>query len=248
MNSIIKKYKNPIIYLITIIFIFLFWLVISLAIDSNLILPSPISSIKELLFFFKDSSFYLSLLYTTLRAIIAFILSAFIATVLMILSINQNLKRAISLLVSILRGLPTMAIILILIIWMKPQITPIVVATLVLIPILYEEFINTFFLFKEEYGSVIFVYSIKKKKMLKLFFSESLDNLFNYASANIGLSLKLVISAEALALSYYGIGSIMQFSKIYLEMEKLFALALVAVILGVILQLLVKLIKKRWVK
>ena len=56
MTSIIKKYKNPLIYLLTIIFVFLLWLVLSLLIDSSLILPSPVSSIKEIFYFFKEKS------------------------------------------------------------------------------------------------------------------------------------------------------------------------------------------------
>ena len=55
MTSIIKKYKNPLIYLLTIIFVFLLWLVLSLLIDSSLILPSPVSSIKEIFYFFADT-------------------------------------------------------------------------------------------------------------------------------------------------------------------------------------------------
>ena len=110
MNSIIKKYKNPIIYLITIIAILLIWLLLSKIINSSLILPSPVSSAKEILHFFKDSSFYLSLLFTTLRALLAFIISLIASFLLVFLALNPNIKKAIDLIVSILRGIPTMAI------------------------------------------------------------------------------------------------------------------------------------------
>lgn len=244
MNSIIKKYKNPIIYLITIIAILLIWLLLSKIINSSLILPSPVSSAKEILHFFKDSSFYLSLLFTTLRALLAFIISLIASFLLVFLVLNPNIKKAIDLIVSILRGIPTMAIILILIIWMKPSVTPVIVSMLALIPILYEELTTICLSFKDEYSPVISVYELKRTKIIKLFFKEKIASILDFSSSGIGYSLKLVISSEALSLAYYGLGSIMQFSKIYLEMERLFALAIIAVILGIILQLIVKLIKK----
>lgn len=248
MTSIIKKYKNPLIYLLTIVFIFLLWLVLSLLIDSSLILPSPLSSLKEVFQFFKEGSFYLSLLFTCLRAILAFIISFIITLILVLISQNDTLKSAVKLFTSIIRGIPTMAIILILIIWMKPSITPIIVAIFVLIPILYEEFLTICDSFRTEFLPVIFVYEIKKKDVIKLFFKEKMSNIFDFSTSALGFSLKLVISAEALALSYYGLGSIMQFSKIYLEMEKLFALAIIAVILGLILELIVKSLKRWFLK
>lgn len=248
MTSIIKKYKNPLIYLLTIFFIFLLWLVFSLLIDSSLILSSPVSSIKEVFSFFKEGSFYLSLLFTCLRAILAFIISFIISLILVLISLNDTLRSAVKIFTSIIRGIPTMAIILILIIWMKPSITPIIVAMLVLIPILYEEFLTICDSFKTEFLPVILVYDIKKRDIIKLFFKEKMGNIFDFSASSLGFSLKLVISAEALALSYYGLGSIMQFSKIYLEMEKLFALAIIAVILGLILELIVKSFKRWFLK
>lgn len=248
MTFIIKKYKNPLIYLLTIIFVFLLWLVLSLLIDSSLILPSPVSSIKEIFYFFKDGSFYLSLLFTCLRAIIAFIISFIVTLILVLMSLNATLRNVVKLITSITRGIPTMAIILILIIWMKPSIAPIIVATLVLIPILYEEFLTICDSFKSEFLPVILVYNIKKRDIIKLFFKEKMSNIFDFSASSLGFSLKLVISAEALALSYYGLGSIMQFSKIYLEMEKLFALAIIAVFLGLLLEVIIKSLKRWFLK
>lgn len=248
MNSIIEKYKNPIIYLITLLGLFALWLTLAWTIDSNLILPSPINTIKELFRFFKDGSFYLSVLTTLLRAFIAFSLSFIIAFLLVIISIKESLRKSIKLIIGILRGIPTMAIILILIIWVKSAITPVVVSMLVLIPLLYDQLLGLLNSFKEEYSPIIKIYSINKKKIAKIFFAENKHYILDYAASGTNLGLKVCISAEAIALSYYGLGSLMQMNKIYLEMEKLFALALISVIIGVLIEFLIRLLKKWLVK
>ncbi len=141
-----------------------------------------------------------------------------------------------------------MAIILILIIWMKPYLTPVVVAFIVSLPIIYQSLKSTFNMVDKDLFEMANIYHLSKKKKVYIYYKESISSIFDIISSNISLNLKLVIAAEAMALSKDAIGTLMQYDKIYLETEKLFALAIVAVILGFIFEGIIKFIKNRVVR
>ena len=75
--------------------------------------------------------------------------------------------------------------------------------------------------------------------------------MFENVAAGFSLNLKLVIAAEALALSRNSIGKMMQYAKVAIEPAQLFALTIAAVILGVICETVIRFVGKkaiRWQK
>ena len=69
--------------------------------------------------------------------------------------------------------------------------------------------------------------------------------ILNNSATGFSLNMKLVIAAEALALTRNSIGNLMQSSKVSLEVENLFALTIIAVLLGIICELAIKFLAKR---
>ena len=87
---------------------------------------------------FVSSVFWTAFLHTLLRTLISFVVSLMLGIVLALLSEFFGWLRAfIAPVVTVLRTLPTMAVILILLIWTNPLVAPAVVSVLVLFSPVY---------------------------------------------------------------------------------------------------------------
>lgn len=94
------------------------------------------------------------------------------------------------------------------------------------------------------------VYGVKKRDMLlKLYVPNVAPALFEGAAGGFSLNIKLIIAAEALASTRFSLGGLMQNAKINLEMEKLFAVTVAAIVLSVLCEWIIRLIGRaivRW--
>ena len=85
------------------------------------------------------------------------------------------------------------------------------------------------------------VYKIKEsKKITRIYFPHVLKPTIISVSSLFNLTIKIVIASEAMAQTSKSLGKLMQFSKINLEIEELFALSIVAVILGSFIEFIIK--------
>ncbi|MGM9972237.1 MAG: ABC transporter permease [Anaeroplasmataceae bacterium] len=244
MKKTILNITYPLIVVLSIILI---WFISSLIVDVELILPSPIKAIKELFNYLGSLSLYKALLMSILRMLCAFVLSYAIAFILALLSYKYEIgRKIISPLISIIRGIPTMAIILILIIWMNPSTTPIVVTFIVLMPVIYSNIIASLSMISTDILEMAKIYNVSKKNIItKIYIPTIKLPLTIGAAGSLNLGLKLVIAAEALSGARYSIGKMMQYEKIWLETSRLFALAILCIIVGSIMEAMVKYIGRR---
>ena len=124
--------------IITVVCILLIWAILSAIINREALLPSVWDTFLALTNVFSHGEFYLSLLGTLLRSLIAFIVSFLLAFVFAYFSFkSENFKLSITPIIRILRALPTIAVVLLLLVWTNSQIAPVVVTMLVVLPTLY---------------------------------------------------------------------------------------------------------------
>jgi len=237
-----KKYKilNILLSLGTILFIFLAWLLSSIIINESIILPTPIESIKEMFYLFGDSEFLINILCTLGRSVLAFVLSFSLALVLAIVSKFYGLsKPIIKVFVSILRALPTIAVILLLLLWSTSNTAAIVVTMLVLLPTMYSAMSTTINLVDYDIMAMLDLYGVRKKdKFKKYIFPIILPSMLSNIGSGLSLNIKLIVAAEVIASTARSIGNMMNEAKIYFETTTLFALVLVMVIISVLIELL----------
>ncbi len=144
-----------------------------------------------------------------------------------------------------IRAIPTMAIILILIISIAPEGTPIVVAGIVICPTLYQSFLTSLKQIDQKLVEMTNIYHVSKKNQIfKFYIPTVLPGILENSATGFSLNIKLIIAAEAMAQTRNSIGKLMQYAKISIEIEKLFALTIIAVILSVISEALIKLFKR----
>ena len=243
-----QKVKKTLINLIfpvgVVAVVFLIWQIAAELINVTLILPTPAQALNQFLVYIKSEDFYINLGYTFLRSLYGFLLSFTIAALLTLLSVFSFARKIISSIMAVIRAIPTMSIILILVIIFSPDSAPVAVALIVICPTLYSQFCAAIDGIDKKLLEMSKIYKVGiKNKIFKLYLPNMAEGVLEGCANGISLNIKLVIAAEALALPVKSIGKMMWYTKTLLEVEKLFALTIAAVILSVLAESVVRLLK-----
>lgn len=247
MKRIVRNLCYP---LFVVLVILLIWWIAALVINVDLILPTPTVAIHNLFIYIGQQDFWLALSGTFLRGIVSFIIS-FLTAILFAFGafLSPTLKKIIQPFMSIVRSIPTMSVILILIIWLSPKTAPLVVAIIVICPTIYSSLLAGFEEIDVQLIEMAAVYNVSRgDKIKKLYLPNIAPTMFETSASGLGLNIKLVIAAEALTQTSDSIGKLMQYAKISLEIEKLFALTIAAVLLSTACEFIIRLIARRVVR
>ena len=213
------------------------WLIAYACVKNEYIVPSVGASFKELGVLFLSDQFWTAFGLTLLRTLEAFVFSFFIASVFAVLSvISKSFAAVVKPVISVLRTLPTLAIVLVLLIWTTPKAAPVIVTVLVLFPIIYSRLVAARGGVDGSLSDMARVYRIPVRDLLfKIYLPQTLPNILPQTGADISLGLKVTISAEVLASTYKSLGGLMQNARLYLDMPRLAALTLITVLFGLII-------------
>ncbi len=233
-------WKNCIAGLTACVFLIAVYFLAQAIVGNPLIFP-PFSDCVDAFFnLLGDGAFYKALLQTLLRVLSAFGISFIPALFLAIVSyLYPTLGRFFAPVVSVLRSLPTLAVLLIILFWTSAGVAPVVVAFLTLFPALYSGILAS--LKQTDRGLVEMskTYGVPlKKRVFNLYLPSSAPYILRESASALSLALKLVASAEVLAGTAFSLGRMMQDAKIYYETQTplLFALVGVTFIVGLILE------------
>lgn len=241
VNKVVKQIVYP---LAAVSFILILWSVASWIIKSDLLMPSFAQTMARLGELLGEAKFYSALFATTGRAIYSFIIALFFATVLTILAAtNKKIKCFLSPLIIIVRAAPTIAIILVALVWLSGQAALILVAVLVVFPVLYAGFLSAIESVDPDLLTMAKAYKLSNKTIVKSVYLPTFTPVFiKQSGAGLSMNLKLIIASEVLAQTVNSIGMNMQENKIYLDTAGLFAWTFVAVIVGALLELSAKVV------
>lgn len=215
----------------------LVWLIAYFAVANDYVVPSFTDTMKSLGRLLTEASFWTAFGNSLLRTAEAFVVSFVLAAALSALStVGRGAAAFLRPVMAFLRTLPTLAVILILLLWTSPLIAPVVVTVLVLFPAVYAQMTAAIGDIDGDLIEMAEVYRVPKRtRLFKIYLPLILPNVLSQSGANISMGLKIMISAEVLAGTYRSLGSLMQNARMYMEIPRLAALTLVAVLLGLVL-------------
>ena len=244
------KILNIALPLFTVAVIVILWSVAAIAVDSEYILPTVADTFAALFELFKSADFYRAFFGTLLRSVIAFLIAYFFAFISAYLSYKSDkAKRALAPLIIIVRTLPTIAVVLLLVLWTNSRVAPVVVTFLVVFPTLYNNLYAALSGIDKGLNEMCKVFGVKNSdRIKKVVFPQVAPEFISAAGAGLTLNLKLMVAAEVLAQTARSMGYLLNTSKIYFEISTMLALVLVTVVAGLIIEgafsLLVKAVKK----
>ena len=218
----------------------LVWQLLSMLVDSSLLLPSPAETIRAIVSILGTGSGWLSIGATILRILCGFLLGCVIGLILAVLTAKcRYLAWLLQPLRSVVKTTPITSFALILLISLVSGLVPVAVSTIVVVPMIWrttEESIMGLDPKLTEMGK-IFLSPWKQFRYVSL--PQVLPQFFATASTALGFAWKAVITAEILALPKLGIGNQMYLDKVYLDSADLFAWTLLVIVFSVTIESLI---------
>lgn len=239
MHSILHNNSRK---FLIIIFWIAMWEILSLVINREIYLPSPISAFEALLNLLKSKETYITIIHSTYRTIAGFVISCAVGIAMgYTCGVNKFFYDLFNPLISIIRTIPVMSIIIIAIIWFKDTNVPIFVAFLMCFPIIWTNTVSGIQSTDVELLQMCKIYNIKKINVIKsVYFYSALPYINASMISALGISWKVTSAAEVLSLPKYSIGSHLYDSKVYLEIPDLFAWTVIIIFLSHVFEALLK--------
>ncbi len=242
--------KNYIFSLLAVLFLWLVWIISYFIVKNDYILPSFWDTFAAVGKNLIDGAFWVAFGKTLLRTFLAFLFSVLLGVVLALLALSVKWLRAfLAPVISVLRTIPTMAVILILLLWTSPSVAPVIVSVLVLLPAVYAAALASLEEIDAEYSELVKAFQVKRKrKIFKLYLPLAAPPLLKQFGAIFSMGLKITVSGEVLSSTYQSIGGMMQSAQMFVQLPQLIALTVITVFIGFTLEILCRLLYKLTVR
>lgn len=232
---------------LSIFFFLIIWEGVALYIDNSLLFPRVSEIFLSLKNLVASGDFILILWNTLSRFFISIVFSLILA---IIFSVASYRYEVISFLlfpfIIFLRAVPTIAIIIVVLIWSSVERVPIVVGMLILFPILYESILGGIKNVDKNLLKMSKVFKVSTKRVVRDIY---IPSIYYSISSNIpsymGLTFKVIIAGEVLSQESLSIGREIFINKIYLESSNIFAWIIVVIVLNYFLEKGLKTINNR---
>lgn len=233
--------------LLSIVSLFLIWLILSLIISNDIILPTPMAVISHLGELMKTSVFYESILMTFLRAHIGFIFSLVLGVVLALLCFKyQILEEVLSFWIKGLQTIPQISFIIFLYFWLDAKWCVYVVILLMAFPIAYFNFSEGLKSIGKDYLDLIQMTNHSWRYLVqKVYLPMCKPSLVATIKGALPLSFKVCVMSEVLIFTTTGIGKQLSLAKSALDMTSVCAWTIAFVSLVSIEMYLINLILKK---
>lgn len=238
MNSIINILKKTLKAVAVFAFWLLVWELISLSVDSQIIVPSPLSVAKRLIELASNGVYWKTVLYSIARILLGFILAVLSGTVIAVVTCRVRiLDMLFSPLLTVVRSTPVASFIILALIWLNKQLIPVFISFLMVFPIIYGNVSAGIKNIDRELLEMAKVFHIKKRHII---FKLAIPSVAPYFSAGsktaLGLAWKSGVAAEVLCTPLFSIGKMLYESKIYIETTDVFAWTVTIIIISMIIE------------
>nr|WP_044824914.1 ABC transporter permease subunit [Clostridium aceticum]AKL96384.1 ABC-type nitrate/sulfonate/bicarbonate transport system, permease component [Clostridium aceticum]KJF26961.1 ABC transporter permease [Clostridium aceticum] len=241
-----KEYKEIIYTIISVVVLILLWKILAIWVGKEIILPSPEATFSKLIMIIRAENFLQSILSTLIRSMLGFSIAFLLALILgMLAGFFKPVYYLLKPVIVINKAIPTMAVILLALIWLESEKAPILVGFLVIFPLLYYNVVEGIRSVDEKLIEMVKLYQVNKVKVIKELYIPSIKSyLIAGASTALGLNLKIVIAAEVLSQPKISMGTNFQIEKANLNTAGVFAWAIIAIVMAAVLDGIVKLMQR----
>lgn len=218
------------------------WEVLSRVLAKPILVPSLLEIISAGIQIFSTGESYLFILFTLGRILLTLVLDLSLALAFGFLAgLNSKIENALLPLENFLRASPTVAFILLALIWFRSNLAPVFVASLIVFPILYRSIVDAIKNISSDFIELADDFKLSfEKRLFFLYLPYVLQALKTSFVTGVGLAVKVVITSEVLCQPKNGIGVAFQLAKIQLYSAGIFAWTLISLMLNFLLQVLFK--------
>lgn len=226
--------------------IFVFWILLwqlsSMAVSQELLIPSPLNTLKALYNLAQTKEFYISVLTSLARICAGFSLGVFTGFFFGILSAKSTLfKDFTSPVIQLTKAVPVASFIILAFFWFESSYLPIFISFLMVLPIIWSSTETALLGIDEKYIEMGKIFRLSNTS---IFFKIKLPLIFptfvSSALTALGFAWKSGIAAEVISKPASSIGDMLERSKTHLEISEVFALTAVVALLSLFLEVVLK--------
>ena len=227
------------------------WWIAAAGVGVEIILPAPDVVFGRFFGLFADGGFWRSLGYSVGRTLLSFVLSFVLALALALPArFSAAVAGILRPIVTVLRSVPTIAVILLMLVFMPSGQVPVLIAFLIVFPLLYEGFLSALKGVDPELAEMSRIYHVPRRtQIVRCYIPAVLPQVFASSRSAIGLGLKVIVAAEALASTGMSLGRLLQIANVSFDSAGLLAYTVMAILVSFLLEGVVLLIRKlvvRW--
>ena len=225
----------------------LLWQIAAMIVDSKLLLPGPVDTVRALGGLVVQGSFYHDILATVWRCAAAIVLALAFGLVLALVSYRWRVVREVlSLPVAFFKAVPIMAVAIYMLFLLAAGNVPILVCFIMCFPIVYTNLLAGLDSMDPQYLELAKIYRLPGSRILRHIYWPQMFPYFRSALSLIaGMSWKAVVTAEVLSVPKFSLGYELMNAKYYLETERLFAYVITIVVISVLFERLIRAILQR---
>ncbi|WP_302820381.1 ABC transporter permease [Fusobacterium ulcerans] len=226
------------------------WEIISRIVGNDLIFPGIPSIFKALIDIIKGKDFLSIVFHTLKRTGISIGISLVIGILCGILSYRYKFFYILFFpFFSFLKSIPTIAVIILVLIWSNVEAVPIITGIMILLPLIYENILGGIDSIDRDLLKMADIYKVSKIDILKGIY---IPGVYYFSSSGIptliALTLKVVIAGEVLSQGSLSIGGEIFMGKIYLESSSIFAWIIIIILINFLLDISLKKLNKELTK
>lgn len=212
-----------------------------MAVGLELLLPSPVSTVKRLLEFLRTAEFYATICHSIVRIVIGTAVSVILGVIIAVITARfRILHDVIYPFMTVIKAIPVASFIVLLLLWTGRDILPSIISVLIVLPIVWSNVETGILQTDKSLLEMANAYKMGKWKQIKYIYAPStLPYFVSALNSSLGLAWKAGIAAEVLALPAIAIGKQIYESKLYMETVDLFAWTLTVILISLVIEKLI---------
>lgn len=241
--------KLPFYTFLGIIFVFTVWFIASIVINNSFVLPKIGEVFTSLFDLMQESNTLMVLLTTLMRLVITVVISFLIALVLAsCAAISKRFAQFIRPTMVLLKTIPVASIIIILLIVVGHERSPLFITGFVVLPILYEGILGGMqTIDKTIIEEIKMIHTIDYKIVKAVFIPLVYPAMITAIIQSVGLGLKVMVMSEFIAQPNRSIGKMILIEKQHLEMARVFAWTMLIIVIIMMIEWFIYRLKKHYV-
>lgn len=237
-----EKRKSSIFVVAAWLTLLIAWQILSLYIGNFFIFPTVPRLFTAVFDLFSEKSFIDAILSTLLRGMAGMFLALLLAVALAwAASRSGGFRIYLHPFLTLFRSVPIISFLFLFLVWFSPEYIPLVMALITMTPILTENLIEGFMRIDISLLEMSQVYLLSSRQKIKhIVYPAVSPFLFSGLISATGLGWKAIVMGEALAQPDAGIGVMIRESHGFIEISRLLAWTIVAVIISYCIEIFLR--------
>lgn len=229
---------NKEIHLWAVLFWLAVWQCISVQLNNDILLVSPVKVIIRLGQLMMTSLFWKSVLFTLVHIATGFLAAVGTGCILAVAASHfQGIHALLAPIMLTIKSVPVASFIILALIWFSSKNLSVLISFLMVLPIIYTNMLSGIKSVDRQLLEMAQVFSIPKLRVARyIYLQQLLPFFYSACTVSLGLSWKAGVAAEVIGIPKGSVGERLQQAKIYLNTPDLFAWTLVIVLLSLLFE------------